>query len=813
MEEKKQRNKFYSAWAKGIVIALFLTAVACFSVFAMIFGGLMCQGFSWEELTSNYYNEKNYLETQDCGQRMASQVNKVRNALSDGKPFLTKGKLDKTKLVDITRLDAKTSQQNPATTYTVEDLLELKDNGLWDEFQDAIWSADYGIYEEYDEDDEEYYEDGEYDEDDNENDTSPTEDVDISDYTPRFRYLYNYARDFETVLPESGETLAEYARTNPKKVSLFELYQQLSNAIDQLSSYQSAIKMDDKTNVIFMVQNLDNKAVYTNVSEWADGNVDPKSLEDLMEDVPVFVAEREDGKLKDVSDNGTDAGKWIYNYFQNDPVTGKNEKIIVSVDVSFPYSDEISAAYVSYENYAGWGNGLVVGMLISLVAGILFLLIITLQSGLVCRDREVHTMPADRIPAEVMLAICGMALIGMVGIAGLGLMPESGNPADGFWLTVITTGEILGAAVFLGAYLSVIRRWKAKTLWRSSFCYTIVKSCKKVYMARTTSGRMIVAFVGLVLMNYLLAALFGGFGLILLFLADGVVLLYMIRENAGRQVIYDGLARLASGQLDYKIDEKDLTGDNRQMAAAVNRVGEGLQNAVKETLKSERLKADLITNVSHDIKTPLTSIINYVDLLKREDIQDPKIRGYIEVLDNKSKRLKQLTEDLVETSKVSSGNVVLDMKPIRFGELIRQTNGEFEEKFAARGLQMVCKMDEEPLVIMADGRRMWRVVENLYNNIAKYAMPNTRVYVEARRVGCRVVLEIKNISENSLNIKAEELTERFIRGDVSRSTEGSGLGLSIAKNLVGLQGGTFDIYLDGDLFKVVITFEAVDKES
>lgn len=752
MEEKKQRNKFYSAWAKGIVIALFLTAVACFSVFAMIFGGLMCQGFSWEELTSNYYNEKNYLETQDCGQRMASQVNKVRNALSDGKPFLTKGKLDKTKLVDITRLDAKTSQQNPATTYTVEDLLELKDNGLWDEFQDAIWSADYGIYEEYDEDDEEYYEDGEYDEDDNENDTSPTEDVDISDYTPRFRYLYNYARDFETVLPESGETLAEYARTNPK------------------------------------------------------------SLEDLMEDVPVFVAEREDGKLKDVSDNGTDAGKWIYNYFQNDPVTGKNEKIIVSVDVSFPYSDEISAAYVSYENYAGWGNGLVVGMIISFVAGILFLLVITLQSGLVCRDREVHTMPADRIPAEVMLAICGMALIGMVGIAGLGLT-GSGNPTDGFWLTVITTGEILGAAVFLGAYLSVIRRWKAKKLWRSSFCYTIVKSCKKVYMARTTSGRMIVAFVGLVLMNYLLAALFGGFGLILLFLADGVVLLYMIRENAGRQVIYDGLARLASGQLDYKIDEKDLTGDNRQMAAAVNRVGEGLQNAVKETLKSERLKADLITNVSHDIKTPLTSIINYVDLLKREDIQDPKIRGYIEVLDNKSKRLKQLTEDLVEASKVSSGNVVLDMKPIRFGELIRQTNGEFEEKFATRGLQMICKMDEEPLVIMADGRRMWRVVENLYNNIAKYAMPNTRVYAEARRVGCRVVLEIKNISENPLNIKAEELTERFIRGDVSRSTEGSGLGLSIAKNLVGLQGGTFDIYLDGDLFKVVITFEAVDKES
>ena len=535
MEEKKQRNKFYSAWAKGIVIALFLTAVACFSVFAMIFGGLMNQGFSWEELTSNYYNGKNYLETQDCGQRMASQVNKVRNALHDGKPFLTKGKLDKTKLVDITRLDAKTSQQNPATTYTVEDLLELKDNGLWDEFQDAIWNAGNGFYEDYYEDD--YYEDDEEfgvdgeDEKATEADASDDENVDISDYTPRFRYLYNYARDFETVLPESGETLAEYARTNPKKVSLFELYQQLSDAVTQLTSYQSGIKMDDKTNVIFMIQNLDNQVVYTNVAEWADGDVNLRDLED----VPVFVAEREDGKLKDVSDNDTDAGKWIYNYFQNDPVTGKNEKIIVSVDVSFPYSDEVSAAYVSYENYAGWGSGLAIGMIISFVAGILFLLIITLQSGLVCRDREAHTMIADRIPAEVMLAICGMALIGMVGIAGLGLT-GSGNPTDGLWLTVITTGEILGAAVFLGAYLSVIRRWKAKKLWRSSFCYTIVKSCKKVYMARTTSGRMIVAFVGLVLMNYLLAALFGGFGLILLFLADGVVLLYMIRENAGRQV-------------------------------------------------------------------------------------------------------------------------------------------------------------------------------------------------------------------------------------------------------------------------------------
>lgn len=319
---------------------------------------------------------------------------------------------------------------------------------------------------------------------------------------------------------------------------------------------------------------------------------------------------------------------------------------------------------------------------------------------------------------------------------------------------------------------------------------------------------MITAFILLVLGNVLFVMAMSGFGLLVALLADGIVLLYLIRENAGRQVIRDGLARIASGELDFKIDEKELIGDNKEMAEAVNHVGDGLQNAVKETLKSERLKADLITNVSHDIKTPLTSIINYVDLLKRENIQDPKIKGYIDILDSKSQRLKQLTEDLVEASKISSGNVVLDMQPIRFGELVWQTNGEFEEKFRARGLEIVCKIPEEPMIIMADGRRMWRVVENLYNNVAKYAMPDTRVYVEVRKIGCRIVFEIKNISERPLNIKAEELTERFIRGDVSRSTEGSGLGLSIAQNLVRLQQGTFDIYLDGDLFKVTITFEA-----
>ena len=802
MEEQKKRSKFYSGWMKGIMIFLFLVAVAFFSVCTMIFIGLARQGFSWDELKSNHNNGKTYLETSDCGYQMAMQVHQVGTALSNGKPFLTKGQLDKTKLVDITNLSAKKGEQNVNTTYTVEELLEIKNSNQWDEFTEKVWDAANGFYDDYDD-----YDDYEEDTEDESSETA-TKAVDISDYTARFRYLYSYGIDFETVLPQSGMSLAEYARTNPKTVSLYELYQNLVDTIGQLRTYQSRIKMDAKTNVNFMVQNLDTKVVYSNVADWANGSVDMSAFPD---DAPLFSAERKDGKLTNVSGNETDAGKWIYNYFQNDPITGKNEKIIISVDTTFPYADEISVAYDTYEKYAGWGNGLLAGMIISFFFGIFFLILLTLQSGRVCEDREIHTNSLDRVPMEVVLAAGGMTLGIMFGVAFLGLTESSG--IEGYVLALVASAEVICAGVFLVTYLSLVRRWKTHNLWHSSLCYTIVRSCKQVYMARMTSGRMILAFIGLVLGNYLLVALFDGFGFLLALLADGVVLLYLIRENAGRQVIFDGLARIASGQLDYKIDEKDLTGDNRRMAEAVNHVGDGLQNAVKETLKSERLKADLITNVSHDIKTPLTSIINYVDLLKREDIQDPKIQGYIEVLDNKSKRLKQLTEDLVEASKISSGNVVLDMKPIRFGELIWQTNGEFEEKFAAKGLDLICKVDEGPLVIMADGRRMWRVVENLYNNIAKYAMPNTRVYVEARKIGCRIVLDVKNISEHPLNIKAEELTERFIRGDVSRSTEGSGLGLSIAQNLVKLQGGTFDIYLDGDLFKVTITFGAVEEKS
>ena len=225
---------------------------------------------------------------------------------------------------------------------------------------------------------------------------------------------------------------------------------------------------------------------------------------------------------------------------------------------------------------------------------------------------------------------------------------------------------------------------------------------------------------------------FGMFGVFLTLVMDAAVLLLLLREASGRKQIEHGLKEIAAGDLDYKIDLTELPGeDNLQLAGIVNSLGEGMKAAVQEQMKSERLKADLITNVSHDIKTPLTSIINYVDLLKRENIENEKAKDYIRVLDEKSQRLKQLTEDLVEASKISSGNIKLEFMNLNLNELVQQVNGEFAERFESRNLDLICILQPEPLLICADSRRIWRVLENLYVNVCKYAMPGTRVYVDA----------------------------------------------------------------------------------
>ena len=254
-----------------------------------------------------------------------------------------------------------------------------------------------------------------------------------------------------------------------------------------------------------------------------------------------------------------------------------------------------------------------------------------------------------------------------------------------------------------------------------------------------------------------------------------------------------------------------MQGETLEMAKAVNEMGDGLQEALDAILKNERLKAELITNVSHDLKTPLTSIVNYVDLLKREHLEGERVQHYIEVLEQKSGRLKQLTEDLVEASKISSGNVEVQMMRMQLQSMIQQAYGEFQERLEERGLTAEWSMDKEPICIMADGRHLWRVLENLLGNIYKYAMEQPRIYIEVKKEGQNAVLSLKNTSQEKLTIDAEELTGRFVRGDKSRNTEGSGLGLSIAQSLTEIQGGTFRHTVDGDLFKAVITIPVAEE--
>lgn len=301
----------------------------------------------------------------------------------------------------------------------------------------------------------------------------------------------------------------------------------------------------------------------------------------------------------------------------------------------------------------------------------------------------------------------------------------------------------------------------------------------------------------------------GAVAALVLFLYKLTALGLILWEAVQRQMLLDGVEALAAGETGEeipRISADRLSLGNRRMAEAVNNLGEGLRNALQEQMKSERMKAALITNVSHDLKTPLTSIINYVDLMKREEIPGRKAQEYLQVLDQKSQRLKQLTEDLVEASRASSGNVVLDITRIDLKELLMQISGEYEERLTAKGLILMADYPGEPLYVDADGRKLWRIIENLYRNVEKYALSGTRVYVELKENEGRACMSMKNISEQPLNISAEELTERFTRGDESRSTEGSGLGLSIARDLTELQKGTFAVHLDGDLFKAVLSF-------
>lgn len=267
-----------------------------------------------------------------------------------------------------------------------------------------------------------------------------------------------------------------------------------------------------------------------------------------------------------------------------------------------------------------------------------------------------------------------------------------------------------------------------------------------------------------------------------------------------------GVDRISSGELYHKIPTEKMLSSSKRIAERINGIQENLQSVVESGIKSERFKTELITNVSHDLKTPLTSIINYVDLIAKERLESEKLREYVSVLERQAKRLKKLTEDLVEASKASTGNVDIEYTVCELGELLTQTFGEYTERLEKEGLTLCPQLCDEQVEIFADGKHLWRILDNVMSNTVKYALPSTRVWVSLTvEDGCAVII-FKNISREVISLSGAELTERFVRADTSRNSEGSGLGLSIAKSLTELQGGEFSVTVDGDLFKVRIEF-------
>lgn len=336
-----------------------------------------------------------------------------------------------------------------------------------------------------------------------------------------------------------------------------------------------------------------------------------------------------------------------------------------------------------------------------------------------------------------------------------------------------------------------------RTIWKT--IYTIIGR-----MSLTKQGMLLGScVVGLYL---LFALMYDGF--FMTFILSVVVLigLWWILRQAVK--VHEGAQHLSEGDLTYQIDTRHLHGAFRVHAERLGCISSGMANEVERRMKSEHLKTELLTNVSHDIKTPLTSIINYVDLLQKTELEPPQAREYAAVLERQSLRLKKLLEDLIEASKAATGNINVTLEPTDAAELLRQAQGEYSERLHEKGLIPVLRLgQEEACMITADGRLLWRVFDNLLGNIVKYSMENTRVYLELHRETdhCRIIL--KNISREELNIESEELMERFVRGDTARATEGSGLGLSIARSLTECMGGNFELCVDGDLFKVILSFQ------
>lgn len=572
---------------------------------------------------------------------------------------------------------------------------------------------------------------------------------------------------------------------------------------------------EGNSNITYLMVDKSEEKVYTNRKEYDLFDEYKHNIENIKEDEKYVILSPTRADF-DTNIAAVNINEWSNNLHVGDK--DGDYIFMIAIDTTYPIQDDFYTASVVYSDYSP------LLLILSIATLLVSLVWLTLGAGRSKEQEGIVLHGFDKWKTElaaglvIFLWIFSMWLFGnnlknVVYVNGYAYVYRN----NGAYVICVIMA-LITASLFLIGYLSLVRRIKAKTFWSNSILNWLLKHLKKVWIALCeivkswpSTWKLILAGLGVMIIHWIAFSSYSGSFTFFTVILEFAVLAYLLLEAISRQKIRKGLKRIVEGEIDYQIPLDGLKGDYVELAERINNIGEGLDAAIEKSMRDERLKTDLITNVSHDIKTPLTSIINYVDLLKRENFKDPKIQGYLDVLESKAQRLKALTEDVVEASKVSSGNVNLELMNVDIVELVNQVNGEFAERFEQKKLQMIMKLPEKAILVYVDGKRMWRILENIYSNAAKYAMEGTRIYGDMNVIGGEAVFSLKNVSANELNISPDELTERFIRGDDSRTTEGSGLGLSIAKSLAELQGGKFNIEIDGDLFKVILRFPKVDE--
>ena len=661
----------------------------------------------------------------------------------------------------------------------------------------------------------------------------------------------------EKYAPQGAENLLQVVNNSPRlngKLSVIydDLAYTLGNIYSDYQNYQMGFEHleEGNTNFTYIYANNDTKKVVTNKTSYENYAELEKNVQNLIseKDVKYMVIYP---KLKDFNSNTnvSKSDKWekLRSYSSEKKW---NSVFAVAVDTTYTIQDQFYQNKVAYDNNIPYFKGTTWLLVLSIILFLGATIWLTLEAGRTAEDEELHLNGFDHWKTEIAAVL--IVLIWIVG-SYIGIhfwngniytmindiptyLKDGGTYFEYYYargmdvssaymsaslylpsLSIAELAEIYFYGVFtLGCffmgYVSLIKRIKGRNLWKNSLLRVIVRFIYKIYDNRKKTTKTVLLLCGFFLVQGIAVLFRNGVTMLLVLLADVGVFYVVLNGLLLKEKLKKGIEEIALGNMEYQIPLQGLRGENLKLAEMINGIANGFHMAVEEAMKNERLKTDLITNVSHDIKTPLTSIINYVAILKQSDIADPKIQGYLDILEAKAQRLKTLTEDVVEASKVSSGNISLEYMDVDLVEMIQQTEGEMAEKFEARNLKMIVNLPAEPAVVHVDGRRMWRVLENIFGNAAKYAMPGTRVYADLKLEEDTVDLSLKNVSEHQLNISADELTERFIRGDLSRSSEGSGLGLSIAQSLTTMQGGTFNLYLDGDLFRVNIRFPRVKKQ-